>query len=140
MCDSMFVSYTRKSSYLSCCIPSKFRKYKACDYQTSNAFVKFLICFHRFSFPFFFLASMDDDSLMCKRLTYVNRFFVIAQALDGTPPFPFWPQTLYTSGADTKRMRTAYYCLQHYFYICAPRLFGHSSNNYYVELGCKSIL
>ena len=53
VCDSMFVSCTRESSNLSRCVASKFRKYKACDYQTSNAFVKFLICFHSFSFSFF---------------------------------------------------------------------------------------
>ena len=57
--------YHAQESHLiySSCIPSKFRKYQGCNCQTSNAFVKFFICFHSF-FLFFFSASMDDDSLM----------------------------------------------------------------------------
>ena len=46
-----------QESHLICstCISLKFRKYKACNCQTSNAFVKFLICFHSFLLFFFFL-------------------------------------------------------------------------------------
>ena len=81
------------------CIPSKFPKYQACNCQASNAFVKFLICFHCFSsssFLFCFSASMDD-SLVCKR--YVREWlYLIAQALDEFHPILFWPRTLHISG------------------------------------------
>ena len=76
-----------ESSYLSWCIPSKFRKYQSCNRQTFNEFVKFLICFHN-CLLLFLSALVDDDFLMCKRSMRVNRFIVIAQALDQFPP-PF---------------------------------------------------
>ena len=64
---------------LSWCIPSKFCKHQACSFQTSTAFLKFLICFHNCSFLFsFFFFFMGDDSLMCKRRMCVNHFIVMA--------------------------------------------------------------
>lgn len=107
---SSLVSCARESSYLSWCIPSKFRKHQLCNRQTSSEFVKFLICFHNFLL-LFLSASVDDDFLMCKRSMCVNRFIVIAQALDKFPPFLCWPQKLHVSGTHITRMRTAYYFL-----------------------------
>ena len=57
----------------------------------------------------FFL--VGDDSLMGKRRMCVNRFIVMAQALDEFHPIHFWPQTLYIFGAHTTNMRTAYLLL-----------------------------
>lgn len=82
----MFVSCTSESSYLSSCI----RKYQACNCQTSNAFVKFLICFHSF-FLLFFFSAMDDDPLCVGgRRMCVNYFTVFAKALEELPPFCFF--------------------------------------------------
>ena len=117
---------------------SKSRKYQACHCQNSNEFVKFLISFHSF-FLLCFSAPVDDYFLMCKRSMCVNRFIVISQALDEFSSFLFWHQTLHVSGTHITRMRTAYYFLQHCFQICAQCLFGHSSHNYYVEMGGNSI-
>lgn len=109
-CGLPLVSCARESSYLSWCIPSKFRKYQSCNRQTLNEFVKFLICFHN-CLLLFLSAPVDDDFLMCKRSMRVNRFIVIAQALDQFPPFLFWPQKLHVSGTHITRMRTAYHLL-----------------------------
>ena len=51
-----------QESHLMCSssIPLTFRKYKACNCQTSNAFVKFPICFHRF--PLFFFSVISPPS------------------------------------------------------------------------------
>ena len=54
---------------------------------------------------------MGDDSLMGKRRMCVNRFIVMAQALDEFHPIHFWPQTLHIFGAHTTHMRTAYLLL-----------------------------
>ena len=72
MRDSKFVSSTRESSYLSWCIPSKFRKYHSWNCQISNEFVRFLSCFHNFLL-LFLSAPVDDDFFMCKRSMRVNR-------------------------------------------------------------------
>ena len=87
-CGLPLVSCARESSYLSWCIPSKFRKYQSCNRQTSSEFVKFLICFHN-CLLLFLSTPVDDDFLMCKRSMRLNRFIVIAQALDQFPPFLF---------------------------------------------------
>lgn len=82
----MFVSCTTEASYLSSCI----RKYQACNCQTPNAFVKFLICFHSF-FLLFFFSAMDDDPLCVGgRRMCVNYFTVFAKALEEFPPFCFF--------------------------------------------------
>ena len=82
----MFVSCTTESSYLSSCI----RKYQACNCQTSNVFVKFLICFHSF-FLLSFSASMDDDSLMCRRETYVRELlYCICSSTRRIPSISFF--------------------------------------------------
>ena len=54
---------------------------------------------------------MGDDSLMDKRRMCVNRFIVMAQALDEFHPILFWPQARHLFGAHTTHMRTAYLLL-----------------------------
>ena len=93
---------------------------QARNWQTSNAFVKFPICFHSSSSPFFFFfflfsASKNDDSLMFKGRLCLYRFIVIAQSLDEFPLFLFL-------GSNSSNIWDPYYSHAHGLLLLATLL------------------
>ena len=102
--------------------------------------LNFSFAFIFFVVFFLFSASMDGDSIMCKRRLCVNRFIVITQAIDEFLPF------------------RSFFGLKHFTHLgpilnaCArpitswnitfrsPHHACSQLQNYYGELGCRSIL
>ena len=82
-----------------------------------------------FIVSFFFFFSLYGWWFPYVYETYVRESLHCNHSRTRRIPF-FWPETLPLSGTYTTRMRTAYYWLQHYFWICAPRQIVHSSHNY----------
>lgn len=129
MCDSKFASSTRKLGAFLRSFANTCRAIVRSRMNSSLFSFAFIIFFFFFFQPPWMMISL------CKTSMRVNRFIVIAQALDQFPPFWYRSKTLHVSGTHITRMHAAYYLLQHCLQICAQCLFGHSSHNYYVAWG-----